>query len=261
MMKVMKRLVEIWAGVHAHASGGLWLEEERTLLLADLHLGYGWAQRRRGQLGPLADQETSARLAVVMEEMKPEQLVLLGDIIHAPKPAPEERDWIRATLDGLAARTRLICLRGNHDRDVEGVPPIEYPLLEGWASEQMTGLRAIHGDRLPVALKQGERLIVGHHHPAIAIEDASGARRRVPAFLIAGAIVVLPAFSPFAAGLNVWRSIPEEIAALGGPGVEPEVIAVTGKQAVALGPLSRLWSPGEGAYPERFRGPSRRERM
>ena len=48
-------------GLAAHPSGALWIPESRTLLVADLHLGYGWAQRRRGELGPLADFRAAIR--------------------------------------------------------------------------------------------------------------------------------------------------------------------------------------------------------
>jgi metallophosphoesterase superfamily enzyme len=44
--------------VQFDTAGALWLDEGRTLLAADLHLGYGWAQRRRGESRPTIEEET-----------------------------------------------------------------------------------------------------------------------------------------------------------------------------------------------------------
>jgi metallophosphoesterase superfamily enzyme len=153
-------------------------------------------------------------------------------------------------LRGIAARAQLICVKGNHDRqfhrDFSG---LGLALVDEWKAD---GLKAVHGDRLPKTTAPGELLIIGHLHPAVGLEDAAGVRQRVPAFLIAGPVVVLPAFSPFAAGLDVWRRLPEEIAALSGD-APPEVVAATGARAVALGPLARLTSPASGTRPRNYR--------
>ena len=108
-----------------------------------------------------------------------------------------------------------------------------------------------HGDRLPDRLIG--RLAIGHLHPAIGLEDAAGVKQRIPAFLVAGQVVVLPAFSPFAAGFDVWRSMPVEIARLS-QGSPPEVIAATGTRVVKMGPLHRLASPARGSRPRDYRG-------
>jgi len=244
------KLAPIWPGVLAHASGGLWLEESETLVLADLHLGYGWAQRRRGQLGPLVDHETRAKMIHALDEIKPRKLLLLGDIVHAPEPGPDESAWITSTLREMLDRAELVCVEGNHDRQFEAdFEGLGIPLVAEW---RVGSLRAIHGDRMPNQLPIGQRLIIGHLHPAIGLEDAAGVRHRVPAFLIAGPVVVLPAFSPFATGLDVWRDMPGEVAELSG-GAAPEVIAATGSRAVALGPLARLVSPALGTRPANYR--------
>lgn len=251
----------IWPRVIAHPTGGLWIEDARALLIADLHLGYGWAQRRRGQLGPVEDQTTQERISQVVAELSPTQIVLLGDIVHAPHPAPEERAWIEGILSEL--KDRLVCVRGNHDRGfLKDFPSLGISLLEDWRFQD---LRAVHGDRLPQAIPDGERWILGHWHPAIRIEDAGGAGRKFPAFVATERLIVMPAFSPFAAGVDVWRSLPGEIARLcggadeHGPG-DPTVVAVTGKRTVALGPLSGFRSPAADTRPSRFQRRSRKSK-
>ena len=240
------KLVAVWPGIFAHASGGLWLADRSVLVLADLHLGYGFAQRRRGQLGPLADDQTRLKLFDVIDEVRPFKLLLLGDIVHAARPGGEEAAWIGALIREVAERAELICVRGNHDRQF--AIEFQIPLVDDWKDGDVT---AAHGDRLPMALSEGERLVVGHLHPAIGLEDAAGVRQKVPAFLLAGPVVVLPAFSPFAAGLDVWRHAPPEILRFSG-GEEPTVIAATGFRAIGLGPLARLRSPARGSRPSDY---------
>ena len=71
-----------------------------------LHLGYAWAQRRRGQLGPVVDGGAAERVWAVIDELQAARVVLLGDIVHAPNPAPVERMWIEAALAGMESTGR-----------------------------------------------------------------------------------------------------------------------------------------------------------
>ena len=65
--------------IELHPSGALWLPARRTALIADLHLGFAWAQRRRGELWPLTDAGAKVRLEALCDELKPKTLVLVGD--------------------------------------------------------------------------------------------------------------------------------------------------------------------------------------
>src|SRR5205823_9761678 len=46
-------------------------------------------------------------------------------------------------------------------------------------------------------------IIMGHEHPAVKLKDELGATVSVPAFLVTDGLVVLPAFSPLALGVDV----------------------------------------------------------
>jgi metallophosphoesterase superfamily enzyme len=68
-----------------------------------------------------------------------------------------------------------------------------------------------HGDapRLPEPAK-GEWLVVGHEHPAISIGDGVASHMKCPCFLASENVLMLPAFSPWAAGTSIhsphWNS-------------------------------------------------------
>lgn len=187
--------------------GGLWVEEGRTLLVADLHLGYAWAQRRRGELGPVVEGGARERLLALVEAGRPERVVLVGDIVHAPRPAAEERRMIEETLRELGKRAELVCVLGNHDRAF-AEEFAEFPAVREWRTE---GVRVIHGDELPGGPEEGVVTVVGHFHPVVKVKTASGASQRMAAFLEGRGLVVLPAFSGFSTGCDMRREMPAEL--------------------------------------------------
>ncbi len=225
----MTRLLELAPGRYAHASGALWLPEPRTLLIADAHLGYGWAQRRRGELGPLVDGGIDRQLTDLATELAAASVVFLGDLVHAPRPAPAEFAEIARTLEAVARHAEVIVVRGNHDRAFwKDFASLGFAPLREW---RHPGLLATHGDRLPPIA--GEHLVIGHFHPSFAPRDSAGARRRMRVFLWNERTTVLPAFSPFAAGSDVARFWPADLGAALGSG-PVRLAACTGSRIAEL---------------------------
>lgn len=251
----MSSTVPLTSDLIAHSSGALWIPASGTLVIADIHLGYGWAQRRRGELGPLADTRTREKLVEVCHELRPVHVVFLGDLVHAPKPGPAERKWIENTLNELAAQTKITAVRGNHDRAFArefGHLPIVTETV--WQTESLT---AIHGDELQVTIPEERTVLVGHLHPSLTVKDAAGAPQKLPVFLQSRHCILLPAFSPFAGGYDVTRGLPDGIAALF-RGEPIDAVAISGKRAVRLGALDRaierIYSADETA-PSQYRWP------
>src|SRR3954463_9440033 len=61
----------------------LFHKTERWLTVADLHFGYELSQRAAGALVPLWGMATIAdRLAELVDEYNPRQLIVLGDVVH-----------------------------------------------------------------------------------------------------------------------------------------------------------------------------------
>jgi putative SbcD/Mre11-related phosphoesterase len=230
--------ISIQPGLEAHCSGALWLPEIQTALIADLHLGYSWAQRRRGELGPLADEHTKTKLLALVSELKPAEIIFLGDLVHAPRPCAPERAWIEELLADVSHRCRLRVARGNHDRAfARDFARLGMEVSEAWSNTLIT---AVHGDRLgSTAIREATVLVVGHLHPCLGVPDASGATSKLPVFLASERCIVLPAFSPFARGYDVSGGLPEELASCfqSGP---IETYAAFKERVVRLGPLDRV---------------------
>ena len=175
-------------------SGALWIEAERLMVVADLHLEKGSAYAARGQLLPPYDtRETLARLAAEVAQLRPRAVVLLGDSFHDGEgerrlPAEDHR-----ALCAIAAVAELIWIVGNHD--AEGPRTLPGQVLE---SLETGGLTLVHE---PAATpRAGE--VAGHLHPCARIKGrAASVRRRC--FVTDGERLVMPAFGAFAGGLNV----------------------------------------------------------
>ena len=184
-------------GVRAvlRASGALWIERARTLVVADLHLEKGSAYGARGQLLPPYDtRETLARLAAEVEALDPQVVVLLGDSFHDGLAEARLDPADARSLTAIARRRALAWVVGNHDADgpSSALPGQTVARLE------VEGLTLTHEPRPGAA--PGE--IAGHLHPAIKlVRYGRGVRRRC--FLTDGERLILPAFGAYAGGLNV----------------------------------------------------------
>jgi metallophosphoesterase superfamily enzyme len=65
------------------------------------------------------------------------------------------------------------------------------------------------------------------------VSDASGTARLLPAFARSRRAILLPAFSPFAGGLDMSRAIPTELREMLGRG-PVQVAVTTGRRVMSL---------------------------
>jgi hypothetical protein len=176
------------------ASGALWLEAARMLVVADLHFEKGSAFAERGQLLPPYDTgETLRRLEAEVAALSPRTMVFLGDSFHDARAegrlAP--RDAIR--LAALAQGRQLIWVVGNHDADGPRILP-------GDVAEDLPIESLILRHEPRPGAQVGE--VAGHLHPcARVVARGRGVRRRC--FITDGERLVLPAFGAYAGGLSV----------------------------------------------------------
>ena len=205
------------ARLQLRASGAMWLEAERALVVADLHLEKGSSYAARGQMLPPYDTaETLARLEAEVAALSPAILVLLGDSFH-DRRAEERLDRTAAQrLAALANGRTLAWVVGNHDADGPRALPGEVA-----AELALAGLTLRHEPQL--GPQPGE--VAGHLHPAARVVAPRGTVRR-RCFITDGERVILPAFGAYAGGLNVLD------AAFAGMFTRPPLAGVLGPQRV-----------------------------
>lgn len=183
-----------------------WFPSERLLAIADTHFGYAWVQRQRGLLVPLqSGADAIERLAPLLADYRPTQLVVVGDIVHAASPLPPVRDELQRLAALLAQSSvdgRLVL--GNHDRGLAALLERDRLPFTAIPTLRIGKTLFTHGDT-SVEKTDDDRVVIGHEHPVVTLGDGVGRRARCPCYLLAPDALALPAFASTAAGCDVSR--------------------------------------------------------
>jgi putative SbcD/Mre11-related phosphoesterase len=192
--------IEVAPGVSVTRHFALLLEDESAVAISDLHLGFEAALAEQGVSIPrFQRREVLERLARLLDAYEPEKLIIAGDFKHEfSKNLSDEWVEIKQVLRFLQQRTEPIIVRGNHDNFLATIlGDLRMTLHDRYDLGEYT---FVHGHEEVQALGT---IVMGHEHPAVKLRDALGATISVPAFLAAERVIVLPAFSPLALGVNV----------------------------------------------------------
>lgn len=188
------RLDVAGVGAALRPSGALWIEDRRTLVVADLHFEKGSAFAARGQMLPPFDTaETLRRLSREIDATDAQVVVFLGDTLHDGKAESRMSLDDQATLRALAKGRTLIWIVGNHD--VDG--PVHLP--GEVAVEVALGRLMLRHEPRPGA---DHGWAAGHLHPCARVVGKGGSVRR-RCFVTDGERIVLPAFGAYTGSLNV----------------------------------------------------------
>jgi uncharacterized protein len=190
----------------------LWWPAQRTLWIADLHMGKAATYRALGQPVPSGTtHENLSRISALIARYQPLQLVFLGDFLHAAEARTESvfaglTDWRErcANLD-------CFLIRGNHDSRAGDPPPalniqvVNEPWLIGpFAACHHPQTHATH------------HVIAGHLHPALWLRGTGQDRVRLPCFSVETDCMILPAFGEFTGGYIVDAAPNRQRYAVGG---------------------------------------------
>jgi len=176
----------------ADLSGALFWDEQRLLVVSDLHLEKGSSFAARGVLLPPYDTAaTLSRLAAAISRHDPRMVIALGDSFHDRNAHERLSAGDREAIAALQARRDWIWISGNHD-------PALPPDLGGVvASEVAIGPIVFRHEPTGAA---GE--IAGHLHPKARVATrARWMERRC--FASDGERVVMPAFGAYTGGLSI----------------------------------------------------------
>jgi hypothetical protein len=192
--------------------------EERVLVAADLHLGLEHELWLGGVSIPSQTDRILARLLASLAEIKPDRLLLLGDIQHnVPRTSWQEKREIPEFLRQLCARVPVEIVPGNHDSNLADMAP-QGARLRPPSGFVLDGVGYFHGHTWPdEKVVRAKSLVAGHLHPAIRLPDPVGrspsrpvwARTRLMSaaveeqygFAAGGEIIIAPAFNMLCGGL------------------------------------------------------------
>jgi DNA ligase-associated metallophosphoesterase len=204
---------EVAPGIVLDARRAVWLVSERVLIIADLHLGYAWAQRSAGNLVPLSQRVDGLdRLNELIDAYSPARTVLLGDIVHDAVDVEPLTAELRRLRDEFGPRTEIVLVAGNHDRRLKKLLDSKAIDLQLVREIQIGPHRLVHGDgaalgqakaELATASSRGGFVFCGHEHPAITLSDRVASYAKCPCFVEGDGLLMLPAFSEWAGGSNL----------------------------------------------------------
>jgi DNA ligase-associated metallophosphoesterase len=179
------------------AERAVWDPQQRTLLVADLHLGKAESFQAHGiPLPSDGDACTLNRLLALAHRHRPTELIVLGDLLHGRHGLTAElRDKLRALPELLGCRLRLV--GGNHERGC---------WLEGLAAEPGLALGPLWLSHEPER-RPGLLNLCGHVHP-VAVVGGGADRLRLPCFALVaeGERLLLPAFGTLTGGHPVTEA-------------------------------------------------------
>ena len=207
------------------AARAIWWPEQRTLFVADVHLGKAETFSALGVPVPAgATRSTLQRLMALVDACDASTLVILGDLLHA---RAAHSDAVLGPLDAALRRRpalRVCLVRGNHD-DRAGDPPesMGIELLE--ESHRLGPFELCHHptdrergrDALGASATElpdsGHRL-AGHLHPAVRLRGRASQGVRLPCFCVASHQTILPAFGDFTGAASIERLPGETLLAI-----------------------------------------------
>jgi DNA ligase-associated metallophosphoesterase len=176
----------------ADLSGALYWQEQRLLVVSDLHLEKGSSFAARGVLLPPYDTvATLSRLAAVIARHDPRMVIALGDSFHDRSAHERLSEPDREALTAMQVRRDWIWISGNHDphlpSDLGGVVANEVAIGPIIFRHEPTG---------------GSGEIAGHLHPKARVPTRGRSIER-RCFVSDGERAVMPAFGAYTGGLSI----------------------------------------------------------
>jgi DNA ligase-associated metallophosphoesterase len=169
------------------------LLEDRTLIVADLHLGKATAFQARGLAIPEGDSAADLeRLALLAASCQATRIVVNGDLFHSPAGLTAAIESTLITwLAQMPIPVQLVI--GNHDAKLRRIPAILDPVT----TLDCCGIHIIHD---PLDAPADIPAISAHWHPVARISDGKNTALRLPCFLLRKQTLVIPSFGKFTGG-------------------------------------------------------------
>jgi len=168
-------------------------EEEKALILSDLHLGKTGHFRKSGIAVPgKVNSNDLHRLFSQIQFFKPEKLIIVGDLFHSSE---NKQLLLFKKWRDDHRHTDFILVRGNHDI-----------LPDSWFQQSGINIRTGKFDLGPFSFihdrddleSTGEKYVFsGHIHPSVMISGKGRQSLRLPCFLFRPKEAILPAFGSF----------------------------------------------------------------
>lgn len=192
----------------------LWFPMEKTLVIADLHIGHEEAMNKAGIFFPrMQFKEIVSDLEKIFKKTgKIKEIIVNGDLKHEFGTISEQ-EWqeTRKIIDLLKRNSeKVVLVKGNHDNILEPIAKRSEIYIKDFYIKKINNINVcfMHGDKLfPECLGNGIKILVlGHRHPAVVISD-NYKKERYKCFLVGKwrgkTVIILPSFFPLVEGSDI----------------------------------------------------------
>lgn len=208
----------------------VFIPEEKTLVIAELHLGLEYEIYKSGVAIPPQREKFLEILEKIINLTKAKRLVIVGDIKHkVPGSSIREDREIPRFLEEINGKLKTILVKGNHDDRIEQIVPtgIKIHSSRGF---KMKSYGFFHGHAWPSKnLMKCDYLFMGHIHPIIQFTDKFGYKITEPVWVKSFVdkekikkkykirttgkleLIIIPTFNPLLGGaaVNIKRKTDE----------------------------------------------------
>lgn len=189
----------------------LFWEQEKTLIVSDLHFGKTGHFRKSGIAVPQSVyKEDLQRLFAQISFFKAEQLLIVGDLFHSI--ANKEMDFFLKWRKDISQLPFLL-IKGNHDI----LPSNWYQeaSIEVKNEYQIHQFSFIHDPTESLtSSEEGSFIFSGHLHPGIIVRGLGKQSLRFPCFYFTEKQAILPAFSHFSGLASIEPKKKDEVYAI-----------------------------------------------
>jgi DNA ligase-associated metallophosphoesterase len=166
----------------------LYKDDERLLIVADVHLGKASHFRKEGiSISPNAQMADYDNITHLFNKIMPVRVYFLGDLFHSAF----NRDWhYFCDMIALFPAIKFTLIRGNHDL----IHPSKFKELCIDVVDTIEDNKFIYSHEPLAEVPDGKINIVGHIHPGIVLSGAGRQSVKIPCFYITRNRVIVPAF-------------------------------------------------------------------
>jgi len=149
--------------------------QKKSLVITDLHIGFesNFIANDIFVGKNTTIQETISEIESIIDETKPDSLILLGDVKSSIKSiSKNEWDEVPLFFKKMNDRVDTVLIPGNHDANISKLVPDETTLVspKGMVIENVL---LTHGHTMPTEnYSHVDKIIMGHVHPVFFQEDS-----------------------------------------------------------------------------------------
>ncbi len=196
-----------------HPSGAVFWEEQKTLLLADVHLGKVAHFRKNGIAVPRkAEGAFYQKITTLLAEFPIARFLFLGDLFHSF----QNNEWLLFTAWVKQQKASMILVEGNHDVipaaqfEQMGLEVVDHLMEEGFYFSHFPTKKETHF------------VFCGHVHPGVKLKGNGLQQMKMPCFFQSPQQMILSAFGAFT-GLHILS-----------PKEGDQVYVTTGKEVMEI---------------------------